>query len=123
MNIILLLLLLLFVKNIEYSTSFPYSTTRLERAVAEGVGERWNSGDDRRRSSAPLHGSLQLLTNKECKNIQLDPATQLDIAYQYKKQNPKTKIVMYDNIVKRISSKSKLSITQIKKCIKISKNN
>lgn len=70
-----------------------------------------------------IQGSLQLLTNKECKNIQLDPATQLDIAYQYKKQNPKTKIVMYDNIVKRISSKSKLSITQIKKCIKISKNN
>ena len=70
-----------------------------------------------------IHGSIQLLTNKECKNIQLDPATQLDIAYQYKNQNPKTKIVMYDNIVKRISSKSKLSITQIKKCIKISKNN
>ena len=99
MKIILLLLLLVtytfFVKNIH------------------GL-ERWNS---------KVKSSLQLLTNKECKNIQLDPATQLDIAYQYKKQNPKTKIVMYDNIVKRISSKSKLSITQIKKCIKISKNN
>lgn len=85
MKTILLLLLLLFVKNIQ--------------------------------------GSFQLLTIKECKNIQLDPATQLDIAYQYKKQNPKTKIVLYDNIVKRISSKSKISIAQIKKCIKISKNN
>ena len=60
----------------------------------------------------------KLLTNKECLFIQLDPATQLDIAYQYKKQNPKTKLVMYDNIVKRISAKSKVSITQIKKCIK-----
>ena len=101
MKTILLLLLLLFVKNIEYSTSVPYSTTR----------------------SAPLQGSFQLLTTKECNFIKLDPATQLDIAYQYKKQNPKTKIVLYDDIVKRISTKSKISITQIKKCIKISKNN
>ena len=66
----------------------------------------------------PSTDRLKLLPNKECLFIQLDPATQLDIAYQYKKQNPKTKLVMYDNIVKRISAKSKVSITQIKKCIK-----
>jgi len=96
MKILLLLLLLcIFVKNIQ------------------GL-ERWNSG---------VKSSIQILTIKECKNIQLDPATQLDIAYQYQKQNPKTKIVLYDNIVKRISTKSKMSIAQIKKCIKISKNN
>ena len=38
----------------------------------------------------PSTDRLKLLTNKECLFIQLDPATQLDIAYQYKKQNPKT---------------------------------